>query len=667
VSLLLLPGEVRCQRGEFVPEESSRVRVFAAISPPADGGVLSYILNDNRGRTAARGQFRLAQPLPGPLNAPIDTNHVRVEPGELCLRNESAGEVRLAGNLTPLSPDAVPGTNGPLQRETDEVRVDYFRPGQEQLWRLLPEIARRYDALRPSFVGRWTLPAAFIIFVVGALLAFRLIVGLRHDDPPPLRAMAFTCMAVALLNGISWALLVPTFQGPDEPAHVAYAEFVAQTGHLPGDAFVSSRREAAREAATQHWALFRAVPFNVEGWPTWSPEEDAAFRDRMNNERLAHVDSDAPGTAADSPPLYYLPSAALARVMSRANPIDRIFAMRLTSIVMSCVTALLMILFVRELIPSEPRAWAIGALAVVYQPVFGFLSGTVLNDNLLFAFATALFWLLARTLRLGLTTRRAVAIGAVIALGELAKTRMLLLGPGMALAFVLIFLRAPSIRHKLRAARDTATAAAVAIAIEASWFVISRSVLHRQTGLDRAASTAEATSLAGKLSYTWQFFAPRLPFMSDQFPRWPQFGVWEVYIQGFIGRFGWFQYGFPASVNFAGLLVLLAVGALATSTVLQRWQHASRRWPELLVYPSAFGAVAILVAFSGYTYRASTGYNLEQTRYLFPCLALYAGGLGLASLGAGRRRLPLVGAAVGSLFVAHSFFALVLTVTRYYT
>jgi hypothetical protein len=56
--------------------------------------------------------------------------------------------------------------------------------------------------------------------------------------------------------------------------------------------------------------------------------------------------------------------------------------------------------------------------------------------------------------------------------------------------------------------------------------------------------------------------------MEDVFRGYPAYPVWDVYIQGFIGRFGWFQYGFPLWANKLGLgvllvLVLLGVGLAA--------------------------------------------------------------------------------------------------------
>ncbi|TML30116.1 MAG: hypothetical protein E6G30_03410, partial [Actinobacteria bacterium] len=52
---------------------------------------------------------------------------------------------------------------------------------------------------------------------------------------------ALACAAVAFLNALAWLLLTPPFQVPDEPQHLAYAQYLAETGklprHIPGRVF----------------------------------------------------------------------------------------------------------------------------------------------------------------------------------------------------------------------------------------------------------------------------------------------------------------------------------------------------------------------------------------------------------------------------------------------
>ena len=40
-------------------------------------------------------------------------------------------------------------------------------------------------------------------------------------------------LAIAGLQGLAWATFTAPLQGPDEPAHAAYAQLIAETGHGP--------------------------------------------------------------------------------------------------------------------------------------------------------------------------------------------------------------------------------------------------------------------------------------------------------------------------------------------------------------------------------------------------------------------------------------------------
>ena len=65
--------------------------------------------------------------------------------------------------------------------------------------------------------------------------------GAEADGTRPRRAgargwlprAAWACAAVALLNGLAWSLITPPFQVPDENAHYAYVQELAERGKLP--------------------------------------------------------------------------------------------------------------------------------------------------------------------------------------------------------------------------------------------------------------------------------------------------------------------------------------------------------------------------------------------------------------------------------------------------
>ncbi len=89
------------------------------------------------------------------------------------------------------------------------------------------------------------------------------------------------------------------------------------------------------------------------------------------------------------------------------------------------------------------------------------------------------------------------------------------------------------------------------------------------------------------------------------------------------------------------------------------------RWMELACYLAVALGMLLLVNLNGYVYRKGTDVFFEQTRYLFPLLALYAALVAIAARGAGRYG-PALGAAIVVLAFGHTVFSQALTVGRYY-
>ena len=167
----------------------------------------------------------------------------------------------------------------------------------------------------------------------------------------------------------------------------------------------------------------------------------------------------------------------------------------------------------------------------------------------------------------------------------------------------------------------------------------------------------------GLLSYTWQFYLPRLPFMQDQFTYYP---LWETWFKGFIARFGWLDYGFPGYSYWVALGVVGGVLALA-GAALRRSRAALRsRWPELVSYLAMMAGLFVLIAIAGYRGRIDNGYVFEQARYLLPLLPLYAAIVALAVRGAGRRWAPVAAGVLVVAALGHDLFAQLVTIARYY-
>jgi 4-amino-4-deoxy-L-arabinose transferase-like glycosyltransferase len=470
-------------------------------------------------------------------------------------------------------------------------------------------------------------------------------------------AACAACAAIAFANAAVWAVVTPPFQVPDETSHLGYVQYLAETGKLPsGEAHNSGEQAAAIER----------IPFSIEGRPSWFPSDRRRLFRALDKPGLGRSTPGEAAVASNYPPLYYALEAVPYRVAYGANLLNRLFFMRLLSALIAGLTVAFTFLFLRELLPDSPWAWTVGALAVAFQPLFGFLGGGVTPDNLLFAASAALIWLLARAFRVGLTPRLGAAIGLAALVGVLTKQAMFGLLPGAALGVVLMAWRAPPERRR-EALLGLVSAGLVLFIPYAVWLAVSYSVFDRgQTSVSAGFTSAEATrntSLKGQIFYLWQVIFPPLPGMNDQLP----YNVlWKVYVQGFIGRFGWFLFEFPQWVYWLGLGLLLSIVGLAGAALARGRAALRSRWAEALTYAAIAVGLFLFVEVAAYRFQSSNNQFFEQARYLLPLLPFYAALVALAARGVGRRWGPAAGAFMVVLFMGHSLFAMFLSISRWY-
>jgi 4-amino-4-deoxy-L-arabinose transferase-like glycosyltransferase len=485
-----------------------------------------------------------------------------------------------------------------------------------------------------------------------------------HLSRPP--SAAWWCAAVAFLNVAVWSAVVPPFQVPDETSHVAYVQQLAETGEVPNDADAGVfSDEAAR--------LLEALQFSsTVGRPAegtiWSESEDQSV-DQVEDASLTGSNAGGIQSNSNQPPLYYLLGAGVYWASPSDGLLDRLVLLRLLSAALAAITTLFVFLFLREVL-AERWTWTVGALAVAFQPTFGFISGGVTPDALLFASSAALFLMLARVFRHGLTLERGVVLGAVLAVGALAKLNFLALIPGALAGLLLLAWRSHDRVRVLRAVGVTggvlALAGLVYVAVNAGLWDRSAwggGLAVAGTNVTGGSDGAVSIGLAERLGYTWQLYLPRLPFMNDQFAYFPPYTTW---FKGGIGFFGWLDTPFPNWAYTLALVIAVPLALLAVLTVVQRRHVLLEHWPELVTYGLMVAGLLVSIGFSGVRYRNDTGFIFEQTRYLLPLLPLYATAVALAALGAGRRLGRPLGAVIVVLAMGHGLFAQLLVIGRFY-
>jgi 4-amino-4-deoxy-L-arabinose transferase-like glycosyltransferase len=462
--------------------------------------------------------------------------------------------------------------------------------------------------------------------------------------------------------GFVWSLVVPPLQAHDEPAHVYFSQRLAETGHTPRPEPVAAFSE--EELTVINGVQLFDVVGNTDGRPPWTDAQDKQLR-RQLDAGLHRVSQGGDGGVGSYTPGYYALGAVAYRLSPSTSLLDRLWAMRLVSVILAGVSALFVFLFLREALPRYPWTWASATLISVLQPKLGFMSGVFNPDLGMIAISSALFFLLARAFRTRLTTRLGVLIGFVFAIGVLVKISMVGLAPGVALAVLLLLWR----DRAWRAAGLALSAFAVPMVLYAAVNVLiwDRPALlgSAATGVATRGVSSGAGSFREMLSYIWQDYLPRLPLMIDQSPG--EFPLWDRWFVDWAGRFGWGDYAYPAqAATVVAAILLLLLLLLLLKVLRESCTDIASRWREILSYGTMSLGLLGLLAYTGYGYLKSTGFAFEQGRYLLPLTALFAAFVagGLAAL------KPRAGVLVGSVLVAAAFcwnvWGLLLTVARFY-
>jgi 4-amino-4-deoxy-L-arabinose transferase-like glycosyltransferase len=388
------------------------------------------------------------------------------------------------------------------------------------------------------------------------------------------------------------------------------------------------------------------------------------------NEGLSARGSGNALSATNNPPLYYALEAIPYKLAVGGSVLDRLAAMRVLSALMAAGTVLFVYLFLMELLPRRRWAWAAGALVAAFQPLFGFISGGVNSDNLLYLLAAATFWSLARAFRRGLDPLGGALIGAFVGLGLVTKFNMLGFLPAFALALAVMVRRAWR-TERGAALRGVAWAAGLAAVPVVTYLALNRYVWHRGAipggiGSVQAATGATRTfNFREELSHIWQLFLPPVG-MRHQFSYLP---LWKTWFKGFMGRFGWLDYTFPYQFYGYALAVSLVVIAMAIGEIVRRRAAFLRRIGEFAVYALVLVGVCVEVGVQSYRELISTGGadQFEQARYMLPMLCLYAAIVALAVRFGGRRWGPTIAVVLVVAAIGHDVMSQVVTVSRYYS
>jgi 4-amino-4-deoxy-L-arabinose transferase-like glycosyltransferase len=469
------------------------------------------------------------------------------------------------------------------------------------------------------------------------------------------------CALIAVINATCWSLLIPPLQGPDEQAHFAYVQQLAENGSLPNGSgeenFSPEELKAQNDLEFGETILNPATP----AIPTRAAHERLV---RDLSQPLSDKGDGSVGIAANEPPLYYALQTIPYALGQGSGLLTQLELIRLLSALLSGVTVLFVFMFLSEALPGVPWAWTVGALCAALSPLFGFVGGSIDPDALLFAVCAALFYTLARAFRRGLTPGLAVALGGEIATGLVTKVNFAGLLPCIVVGLIVLTVREARVSRR-DAYRCLALAAGIGFA-PAILYALRNLAVHKPLlGFFSGVIQSQGSiPLGSELSYMWQLYLPRLPGMVNDFPG--IFPPLQIWFKGVIGRYNWLETVFPGWVYTAALIPAgLIVGLCARELYTMRAALRSRM-AELAVYFIAILGLALLLAGASFHSFPTLAAGDTEPRYFLPVLVLGCSVLALAARGAGRRWGPVAGVAIVALILTHDILSQLLEISRYY-
>jgi 4-amino-4-deoxy-L-arabinose transferase-like glycosyltransferase len=398
-------------------------------------------------------------------------------------------------------------------------------------------------------------------------------------------------LGVYLLLVALFSYMTPPFEGPDEPQHFAYVEWLVDHNDFPPQGRASWETPVQQESSQPPLyyllasiparlvgidnprAQYRPNPHPFLGFPLLYPD---------NDNRAVHFPEDA------SP----LRGGWLALYLSRG---------------VTAVFGLLLIISVyglaRQVVPSQRPVAVTAALFVATIPQVVYLSGLVSNDIPVAAMSTLLLWMLARMVRKETGILLALGIGIIFGLAVLLKVSALLMAIPISLALLwLALFRQRSWRQIIL----TSVLIGLGALISAGWwFVRSWLLFGSPLGLethDQAPWAINDPLLLGELGFRWvEVFRSFWLFFGwgTIKPRDEYYYIFFALLLIALAGLVIVVYQRRKSLrqrldNNAAIFIILFMTLLANAIFLEIWMRRVLAPYGRLLYP-AIGAVAILL------------------------------------------------------------------------
>ena len=473
-------------------------------------------------------------------------------------------------------------------------------------------------------------------------------------------------IVMSAVLAVAWAIVTPPLTNADETGHFAYVQHLAETGSAPSDKGKSTL--STEEVRLLDVLAIGPTINNANARPSSSVLDRDAFN--AYDKTAGHADrqnGDGPNQFAQNGPLYYTAGAVAYRLTPGGRIIDRVFAVRLVGGLLYVGIVVLTWLLAAELFAATwPRALA--AAVVALQPKLGNAAGMV-NPDIMLAFLWAAFaWLGVRTVRRGLSVRRAVGLGLLTGASALTHGRGLALLPPLivALALALPHVRRADLKRFRQPLAWALGLAAICVVFGYLYTSAKSGGAYGGELTQAAGGDHSGGSLKGLFAYVFNFYLGGFTALGTILGA--GYGWRQGYIETFFSDLGSLDVVFqPHILDYLQILVGVGLFVLWTQVVVFR-DRLLARWREVAVLLALCVSQIGLLHLASYRdlVQSNGAGILWSGRYLLPLIAVFGVAIAYVCSHLPRRVAALSAGAIVGIGVVLQLGSLGLTLDRFY-
>src|SRR3972149_6987666 len=247
-------------------------------------------------------------------------------------------------------------------------------------------------------------------------------------------------LIAAFLNGLSWIILIPVWQYPDEQAHFAQIQDVAELGKRPADKLNASLEVALSEEilGTQRDGLGNnKFTYHPEYKLDYSDNDFGPRENEILNLPKTSRTQLVKNEATLNPPLYPFLGSLFYRLFESGSLFGRVYGVRLMSLILFMTTMIVSYKIGQLIFTKNKTLPFVLASLVAFMPMFVFASTGVIPDPLTNLLFSLIIFLSLKILTKGLSFFVMFSLLIAIILGSLTRQQFLISIP--IIAFPIIY------------------------------------------------------------------------------------------------------------------------------------------------------------------------------------------------------------------------------------